>query len=421
MIEVVECEEFGKIEIGVGALLVDGELSLDSRIVDRGYLNVSLSAGRVVLRADRFVGLIPVNDRLSIRIRPRALISNIAHMIVKSGIAPAAIPEFSRGYLPRFETGTNVEKVYYAPLISGIERILKTGIMKTYVEVENPPAWRGRFLVSDTVKRHRARNVRYRGEFDFKTLSYGGLENVALKHSLKIVRAWLLSEKDAKYASFIRRADAALSCMTTIPDLRSRVDLLVQEIGRSAGRVPPHYSHYRDPLWTAYLLLQSKLPDLSADGFVTLDSLVVDMSKVFEAYVRAVLIERAEERGWTVVDGNLKSFPFFTGSNAYSVHPDIVVMKGGEPVALIDAKYKPDPKEGDRYEVLAFMDIVGVVRGGFVCPQRPGQISSVLGHTSAGKELSLLRFDLAAPDLEVEAARFVNNLARLVDGTHGYV
>jgi 5-methylcytosine-specific restriction enzyme subunit McrC len=418
-VTVIDCEEFGTLGIGAARLMVDGEIALDPRIVDRGYLNVSLVKGQVIFRADRYVGLIPVNAKLSIRIRPRALIANIAYMIVKSGIAPSAIPDFSRGYMPKFEAGVNAEKVYYAPLIGGVERILDTGMMKSYVQVEKPPAWRGRLLVSDTIKRHQARNIRYKGEFDYKTLSYGGVENVALKHALKIVRAWLAANDEKNQA--IARADGALERMAAIPDCKSNVGQLVQEVGRSAGRLPSHYSYYRDPLWTTYLLLQGKLPDLSADGFVTLDSMIIDLSKVFESYVRTVLIERAEARGWRIVDGNFKPFCFFAGDNTYNVHPDIVVIKNGKPVALIDAKYKPDVKEGDRYEVLSFMDTVGVARGGFVCPQREGAASRFMGRTSAGKELSLLRFDLAAPDIEAEAMRFVDNVSRLVDGVHAYV
>lgn|GEM_PF-1787576 len=418
MIEIVECEEFGALEIGIDQLIVDGEIALDSRIVDRGYLSVSLVKGRVTFRADRHVGLIPINDRLAIRVRPRALISNIGYMIVKSGVAPSAIPDFSRGYLPKFEIGTDLEKIYIAPLIGGIERILDSGMMKSYVAVDNPPTWGGRLLVSDTIRRHRARNLRYRGEFDFKTLSFGGLENIALKHSLKIVRAWLL-EKDKKNPALVR-IDHAMRRMAAIPDCHSDVGRLAQEVGRSASRLPLHYLYYRDPLWTAYLLLQSKLPDVSSEGFVTLDSLIVDLSKVFEAFIRSVLIEKSDAQGWRILDGNLKPHSFFADSNVYSVRPDIVIVRDGKPTGLLDVKYKPEPKESDRYEVLSFMDTVGVKRGGFVCPQREGSSSRFMGRTSVGKEFSVLRFDLAASNIEAEAARFVCNVAKLIAGKNDY-
>jgi 5-methylcytosine-specific restriction enzyme subunit McrC len=291
-------------------------------------------------------------------------------------------------------------------------------MMKSYVTVVDPPAWRGRLLVSDTIKRHRARNVRYKNEFDFKTLSYSGPENVALKHGVDIVRAWLVAN-DRKNAA-IARADLVLKRMSGVPDHAGDIGALVRAIGRSAGRLPSHYSYYQDPLWTAYLLLQSKLPDLSADGFVTLDSLIVDLSKVFEAFIRTVLSERAGEKGWRIVDGNDKPYPFFTDNSKYSVHPDIVVVKDGVPVALLDVKYKPEPKESDRYEVLSFMDTTGIARGGFVCPLGPGGTSRYMGSTVGGKRFSVLRFDLAAADIEVEASRFADNVEKLVNGVEGF-
>lgn len=417
---IIEGEEFEPLQVGIGALMVDGQVALDPRIAERGYLNVALAKGQFVFRAGRYVGLIPINSKLSIRIRPRAEIANIAHMIVRSGIAPTAIVDFSRGYLPDFATGLNAEQAYYAPLIAGIERILSSGMLKSYVRIDDPPAWRGRLLVSDTIRRHRARNVRYRGEFHYMTLSFAGVENIALKHSLKIVRDWLLRQKDKKFVPFLTRAKVVLEKMGSIPDVQRDLGHVVQQIGRSAGRLPLQYSYYQDPLWTAYLLLQKKLPDLSTEGFVKLDSLIIDLSKVFEAYVRTTLVERAEEHGWRIVDGNLKPFSFFYQDSTYSVHPDIVVVVDGKPRAVIDAKYKPELKEDDRYEVLSFMDTVGVVRGGFVCPQWPNASSRFMGRTSSGKELSLLRFDLAAADLEMEATRFADNVARLIQSNHAY-
>jgi hypothetical protein len=418
VVEVLECEEFGVIALGVGRLLIGGEITIDSRIADRGYLNISLVKGQVVFRADRHVGLIPVNDRIAIRVRPRAQIANIAYMIVKSGVAPAAVPDFSRGYLPKFETGADAEKIYCGPLIGGVEKILDAGMMKSYVTVENPPAWRGRLMASDTIRKHRARNVRYKGEFDFKTLSYGGPENVALKHGLQVVLAWLTANDRKNEA--VPRIHQALRLMAGIPDHTRDTAALVRHIGRSAARLPSHYAYYRDPLWTTYLLLQSKLPDMSAEGFVTLDSLIVDLSKVFEAFVRTVLLERAEKMGWQIVDGNTRSYPFFSDSNTFRVQPDIVIMRAGKPVAVLDVKYKPDPKESDRYEVLSFMDATGVACGGFVCPQKPGGTSRYMGVTSGGKRFSVLRFDLAAADIEAEASRFADNVQKLVDGIDGY-
>ena len=152
-VDVIDCEEFGEIQVAISSLIENRELRLDPRISGRGYLNVSLSRGQVVFRADRYVGLIPISDRLSIRVRPRADIANLSYMLAQSGVIPSAVQEFSRGYLPRFESGQGTEEIYYRSLLSAIERVISRGLMKSYIQVADPPAWRGRYLVSETVRR----------------------------------------------------------------------------------------------------------------------------------------------------------------------------------------------------------------------------------------------------------------------------
>lgn len=418
MTEIIECEEFGEVELGIDRLLVNGEIKLDGRIVEKGFLNISLVKGQVKLRADKYVGLIPLNEQVAIRVRPRATVANLTHMLVKSGEAPFAIPDYSRGYMPNFEVGHNTERVYCGSLVGGLERVVAGGLIKSYAQVSYPPAWRGRLLVSDTIKRHRSQNVRYRGEFDYWTLSYSGPENVALKHAGKFVRDWLAAND--RNSPLLRRVNTVLRVFEPVPDFNGRLGVLLQDVARSAGRLSSHQAYYRDPLWTAYVILQGKVPDLAGDGFVTLDSLIVDLSKVFEAYLRQLLIDRAAPLGWRIVNGDKVIYPFFADGNDYRVKPDIVILKSGQPIAVIDAKYKLDPKESDRYEVLAFMDALGVQKGGFVLPSRPESASRYMGVTAGGKMLSDIRFDLAAIDMEAEADRFVTNLVKLVDGASDY-
>jgi hypothetical protein len=66
------------------------------------------------------------------------------------------------------------------------------------------------------------------------------------------------------------------------------------------------------------------------------------------------------------------------------------------------------------------MDALGVKRGGFVCPRRPTATSQYLGKTMEGKELSIIRFDMAANDMDAEADRFAQNVEWLVDGRYAY-
>jgi 5-methylcytosine-specific restriction endonuclease McrBC regulatory subunit McrC len=256
-------------------------------------------------------------------------------MIVASGVAPSVIQDFSRGYLPQFEVTDRAETIYFESLVGGIEKIVRLGLMKSYVSPVSPPQWRGRLLVSETIKRHRSRGVHYRGEFDYKTLSTAAVENIALKTALALSLTW--NEKHNPGAPAIGRARRLLALLDSIPIHDVNTATLASDIARSVQNLPSHFLYYRDPLWTAYLLLQRRLPGLATEGFVTFDSLVIDLSRVFESYVRRVLTDRAADRGWRVLDGNLMTLPLFSDGAAFRVQPDIVVSRDGKPVALLDA------------------------------------------------------------------------------------
>jgi hypothetical protein len=413
-LEIIECEEFEEVHLRVAKLIEDGELKLDERITGKGFLNVSLRQGEIILRADRHVGLIPINGRVAVRVRPRANIANLSYMLAHSNVAPLAISGFSRGYIPRFQTSKAVSDVYARSLVDGCERVLTRGLMKGYHRVANPPPFRGRLLVADTIKRHRARGNRYKQEFAYSTLSAATVENFALKEALRVLIETLRREKDRK--KLLPLATSVYSRFAPVPNWSEKTSALVSALGRRISLLPPQLGYYRDPLWTAYLLLQQSLPDVGGDGSVSLDSLIIDVSKVFEAYTRRCLFDRAASEGWAILDGNLKPSNFFVDQGEYSVHPDIVVAHAGKPIAVLDAKYKLKPKDPDRYELLSFMDALGVKIGGFVCPAIDNSPSRYMGTTAGDKSMSLLRFDLSADDPLAEADRLFRNVQRIVKG-----
>lgn len=417
-VEIIECEEFKELSLRLSSLMKNGELEIDERIASKGYLTATMSGGQIALRTTRFVGTIPVTPNLAIKVTPRASITNLSYMLVRSGIIPTAISGFSRGYLPRFVSATNVEKIYGRSLVDGTKLIAKRGFMKSYVKNAKAPPWRGRFMASETVKRHVSKGVRYRHEFDHSTLSPTVIENISLKEALKQVRAWHVAND--KKNPIIKEIDVLLHDLWSVANWDGRKADIVSELGRKVRSVPPQLAHYRDPLWSAFLILQSLLPEVNFDGYVRLDSLIIDVSAVFEAFIRRELSDRLLTQGYSVADGNKHPGSFFVDGGGFTVHPDIVIKKDGVIVALIDAKYKIDPKEQDRYEVLSFMDAMNVAIGGFVCPANGVDTSRYLGSTATGKKMFGLRYDLAAQDADAEAQRFSENVIKMVAGNHDF-
>ncbi|MGS1012301.1 5-methylcytosine restriction system specificity protein McrC [Rhodanobacter sp. UC4450_H17] len=418
MLEIIECEEFGDLSIRVSALLKDGELRLDERITTRGYLSATLKGGQITLRTTKYVGTIPLTADLSVRVKPRATISNLSYMLVRSGVIPTAISSFSRGYLPRFTTVANVERVFGRSLVDGAKLIAKRGFMKEYIRPLNPSPWRGRLLASDTIRRHASKGVRYRHEFDLSILSPSIIENIALKSALTQTTDWF--QRNDRRNPIIAEAKAILHDLWPVAVWDGMQSDLVTRLSQRIRALSPRLPHYRDPLWASLLILQNSLPDIAFDGFVRLDSLIVDVSAVFEAFLRRELADRLRPLGYEVQDGNRTPRPLFTDAGQYSVHPDIIIWRDGSVVALLDVKYKPSPKEQDRYEVLSFMDAMGVSVGGFVCPAVEEDTSRYVGETASGKKFFSIRYDLAVVDPDAESDRFAENVIRMLVGSRDF-
>lgn len=303
-----------------------------------------------------------------------------------------------------------MEEVFGPTLVSGVQSIVKRGIAKEYLAVVHGPPWRGRFLATETVNRHAAKGVRYRHEFDHKTLSTSTVENIALKAALGQVRDWY-GQFDRRSSTFAD-ANAALGQLAPIAEWEGTRTELVDRLSRKLSIPAVYRPYYTEPLWAAFAVLQGALPDVSSAGTVRLESLIVDVSMVFEAFVRRELEEGLAARGYVVEDGNKTPSPFFAAGDSLVVKPDIVVRWEGEPLLVLDAKYKRKPTEQDRYELLSFMDALGVAVGGFICPAHGVERSRLMGETASGKVMHSLRYDLGAVDSDDEAKRLVADVLR---------
>ncbi|MBQ1784213.1 MAG: hypothetical protein II007_11220 [Gammaproteobacteria bacterium] len=419
MPKIIECEEFEELSVRLSMLLKDGELKLDERITTKGYLAAAMKGGQITLRATRYVGTIPLTSEISIRIKPRATIANLSYMLVRSGIIPTAILGFSRGYLPRFTSVCNTEKIYGRSLIDGAKLIAKRGFMKEYIRPPRPSPWRGRLLTSDTIRRHASKGVRYRHEFDHSTLSPSTIENIALKMAISQTKDWFQANDIRN--PIIGEAKTLLNDLWPVENWDGRNFDLLSRLAQRIRTLSPQLPHYRDPLWASFMILQSTLPEVALDGFVRLDSLIVDVSSVFESYLRKELTEGLRPWGYLVEDGNRAPSPLFSDAKTFTVHPDIIIKKDGAIVALLDAKYKPAPKDQDRYEVLSFMDATGVSLGGFVCPAIENDTSRYLGETASGKRLFSFRYDLSVADPTTESERFSQNVLRMLKGERTFI
>jgi 5-methylcytosine-specific restriction endonuclease McrBC regulatory subunit McrC len=150
-------------------------------------------------------------------------------------------------------------------------------------------------------------------------------------------------------------------------------------------------------------------------GRAHFETVILDVSLIFENYVRKICLERAATRlaGCEILDGNRWPVPLFATSGKHTVHPDMYFRRAGRIVAVADTKYKPEPSTQDRYELLAFCEALGVNNAAFICPGTGAEaMAAHYGTTRTGRKLDVLRIDLAKRDMGPEEDRFVMSLSR---------
>lgn len=413
--KVFEANEHECIDVPVESLIKDGEFVIDERIESKGYLNVSLSQGKLTLRSTRFIGLIPLNKDAAVKIKPKVEIKNLNRMIVLSGNIPSVINQFARGYKPVFTNNENSIPIYYSSLMHSVDEMCRRGVLKRYKQVIPPPKWRGRPILSRTVNAYAARGIRYDAEFEYKTLTHDVTENKIIKTALISVQQWMRSSKDKRIKKDLNSVERLLSLMGDISPVSSPTSTDILTIPRLIKNLPVHARHYIEPLWTSYAILQDAIPDVVKTGVVSLDSMMIDVSEVFESYLRRVLEIRLSSSGIKVLDGNdnKNRFSFFVDNSDNKVKPDIIITRRGEVLGILDAKYKPNVKEQDRYEMLAFMEASGVKKSAFICPKViPDQKSHLLGTTLNGKEMSVIRFDLSSSSMQKEEDKLISEVIK---------
>lgn len=407
--EIIECSEFETISVDVPSLIRNGRL-LDSRIAERGYLKVNLSKGQLTLRSDRHVGLIPLTSRVSVNVRPRFPIENLAEMIALSGVGTNVIEGFGRSHAASF-VGIKVPPLALATsLTAGAEEIAQTGLSKSYVTPLKEVPWRGRLSLSDTVRKHRMKGRKYAASFHQKQLSPAITQNIAIKAALEE----LISNASIKNNEIYLRAEKVIKHFAGVPTWnRSRTDLIVA-LSHELSHIPNHLQKYRRPLWAAFMLLQSNMPQLEQHGFVPLDSMIVDMADLFEAFLREELERGLNSHGLRVIDGNKVAGKLFGDRAEPKVTPDILIERDRQPVAVFDVKYKPKAKPEDRYQAIAYMEAYGVSNGGLILPKVGSRNTRLMGTTIGGKKAIEIRVDLSAPDMASSAKLLVDDVLAFI-------
>lgn len=391
---------------------------------------VRFKDGLPVLQLDRYVGYIPLNDEYAIDVRPRVPIGNLERLVrLATGFKPVILTNYLRAFSLAEERPPALLDVIADHLLHTFERLWDAGLLSEYHQRERhgtSPVGRIKTFASALRTMRSGRPQSISSSFH-RTRDIGPNRTIrfALERLLRQVLAMPEPALHSKRRVSLRRALAKLDAVSR-PAARQITN---EAIAGYIRRLPFHHDHYADALILSQMVISEAGLSIRGKGELTvLPTVLIDMEKVFEDYMRQMLArEWAAQHSLDVRDGNkdgdrgarMNMFVDRAPNQSNSaVTPDIVVMVDAKPDLIIDAKYKPQkglPDRSDLNQVVTYGVRYGCSKVMLLYPNRKkeGAFCELLGSVG-GIGVYSGRIDLDAADIETEEKLFAEALVGLI-------
>ncbi len=327
----------------------DAEFVL-SRLAHRVTIRREVRSEDHVLNPGPFVGVVVLPSGRRLESYPKVPVRNLFHMLaVASGLeSPFRNEEVG---VDRLDEVLEFVVAHFADLV---ERRIDLGLYRAYVEQEaNLVAVRGRIGVAEDVRRNHI--LRHRTWCRYAEFTWDVPENQVVRQVVHLLGGWV---RRPALRLRLRRIDATLAEVTP-------TNMAASAIGHFA------YHRLNDDYRPIHRLCRLFLEGASLsedEGPFDFRAFLVDMNKLFEAFVTQVLRERAPSRMVVRSQSQL----FLGQDRRVEMRPDLLVDADRRTALVADCKYKrlaPDEfRHHDVYQLLAYCTASDVTRGLLIYP-----------------------------------------------------
>jgi len=421
--------EYDQVPVSFDDLFVNGQLDLYPEVVGKKYFSFYLKRDSLIFQAGGYVGLIPINDRVILDVRPRVPVRNLERLLQVTNETPVTL-NYLREYPTLTTPAPSLLDILARELLAGISHIEATGLHKEYLRQTQDTSFpRGRILMGPTM-RHHALGQQHRVTSSWFEHSADTALNRCLKYAV-----WLLAQRYR--ALTLRKGQRQIiAALNNAWNLFARVSLdhsraFMQDVAvLDQSRIPALRDYYGPILRLAVSIIENRGISFEKRGSgVMLPSMIFDFDIVFENYIRLILEDRLEKQlpDYKVLDGN-KGAPhgaqkplFDTSVRKEPAKPDVAVkeINTGAYELVMDAKYKPVkyPDRADIEQVIGYAFSYRAQKAVIVHPKKEGVDPGLFSiGTMQGYEFYNYIFDLAADEPEEEEERFAITMQDLIAG-----
>jgi 5-methylcytosine-specific restriction enzyme subunit McrC len=327
----------------------DAEFVL-SRLGPRIAIRREVRSEHHVLNPGPYVGVVSLPSGRRLESSPKVPVRNLFHMLaITSGLeSPFRDEDVDVASLPE------ILEFIVAHFADLVDRRIRDGLYRAYVEQEaNLGTVRGRIAVSEDVRQNHV--LRHRTYCRYAELTWDVPENQVVRQVVHLLGGWV---ERPELRLRLRRIDATLAEVMPTHLPASAIDRFAYH------RLNEDYR----PIHRLCRLFLERASLSEHEGPFDFRAFLIDMNKLFEAFVTQVLRDRAP------AGASIRAqVPLHLGHDKkVPMRPDVMVDLGGRVALVADCKYKRlEPEEfrnHDVYQLLAYCTAADVSHGLLVYP-----------------------------------------------------
>ncbi len=309
-VHVAECVEYAQIDVDPALWFGDGNrMIFNSEIDGKDVLRANFSRGVLKLQATSFVGVIPINDRLVVRVRPRVPMKSLTRMVIETGHGVMALSAL-REYAGHGTADDWAMERYTDALLDFLDDLLDAGLMRVYERREGEGRIpHGRIDLARTVQRFAAKGVPNKVAHSWFERTVDTAANRCIKAAMEVVYEHLTRARAKPRKGDMARVRRLAGHFAAFEEVGDDADYRFLNDPEVLGMapLPDSRSYYRPVLDLSMLIVRGVGIALDIGGRdVQMGSMLVDTNTLFEKFVRVSLSKHARNHGWAleVLDGN---------------------------------------------------------------------------------------------------------------------
>jgi 5-methylcytosine-specific restriction enzyme subunit McrC len=403
------------VKLSISELLVQNELEIYPEVISKGYFSLQFQGKNLQLTAGPFVGLIPINAHLTIDVRPKLPVGNLARIIELTRSSLSALDRLKRTYVAEDDSSPGVLEFLARSLLEELKVIFTKGLNRVYVKTEeNTSHPRGHLNFERTFRLNFIKGISHKASSSFFWNTTNTPHNQLIRFALQFA-AERLSRLEKRNRGLLDRLSAALRQFEAIPlaDPRGCIKQVENEL--RLNRIIRSY--YIPSLEIALAIVRGRSVVAGDGGKVELPSYIINFETLFEDYIRKALCWKEHDAPFEVLDGNSTGQrPLFDDSSQPPAQPDILI-KRDENLLVVDVKYKEKVDRADVNQVVTYASVYRT-NAVVLLHQAPAEDEGGLFLRGTIGTLSLYcyQFNLGSSDLIAEEKRLVRAMNWLVSG-----